>query len=691
MNTFFLKIIVPTLLAILLFVTIIFGLIIPTFKKTLLDDRRTTIKELTDSAWSVLDELEKEERTTSLTREDAQKRAIARIRDMRYGAERKDYFWITDMHPRMVVHPYVSSLNGKDLSNVTDSTGKKLFVEFVNVVKRQGSGYVSYEWQWKDDQKHIVPKLSFVKGFAPWGWVIGTGIYIEDVKKEIAILTKKVLYLSLFVTIITIAILLFITLQSLRIEKKRRRSNEDLKESQEKYKMLVESSTEGLMMILSGKLVYSNRIIQKMCGYDDSELQKMALSELFKSGAGVIEKIVNGTSLLSQFETEISHKNGALIRVILSLSEISIKQKDGVIVMVKDFSKDSFLNQKEREQQREELFVKLTVDTAKRVSLSQSPEDVATIHREVFSTIRHLISYNPNVKNLTRVMTFISDQIVSRLIHFAIVKLGEPPARFAFVTLGSEGREEETLLTDQDNALIYEDVSPEMRGEVSRYFLSLGTMVCEWLDMAGYTFCQGKIMANNPEWNQSLSQWKSSFAGWINEPNSQDLLELSIFFDFRCSFGQKSLVDELREDIESYLSESKPFFLHFAKNALFYDVPKLGVFSVKNAMKPLVSFARIYALQNNISATNTFKRLELLHNQEVITTATFEETIHTYTFLMEMRYKNQVALLNDGKPISNEVNSDHLSLSERETLQKAFAHISAIQSKISYDFFGQGL
>ncbi|MCK5808545.1 cache domain-containing protein, partial [bacterium] len=632
MNTFFIKIILPTLLAILLFVTIIFGLIVPTFKKTLLDDRRTTIRELTDSAWSVLDELEKEERTTSLTREMAQKRAIDRIRDMRYGAERKDYFWITDMHPTMVVHPYVSSLNGKDLSQITDSTGKKLFVEFVNVVKRQGGGYVTYEWQWKDDQEHIVPKLSYVKGFMPWGWVIGTGVYIEDVKKEIAILTKKVLYLSLFVTIITIAILLFITLQSLRIEKRRRRSNEDLKESQEKYKMLVESSTEGLMMILSGTLVYSNGIIQKMCGYGDSELKKMALSELFKSGEGVLDKMVNGTSLLSQFETELLHKSGAVIRVILSLSEISIKQKEGVIVMVKDLSKESFLNQKEREQQREELFVKLTVDTAKRLSLSPTPEDVATLHRELFADVLRLISYNPDMKNLTRVMTFISDQILNRLIHFALVKLGKPPVKFAFITLGSEGREEETLLTDQDNALVYEDVSPEMRGEVSRYFLNLGTMVCEWLDMAGYTFCQGKIMASNPEWNQSLSQWKSSFSHWINEPNSQDLLELNIFFDFRCSFGQKSLVDELREDIESYLSESKPFFLHFAKNALFYDVPKLGVFSVKNAMKPLVNFARIYALKNSVSETNTFKRLESLYNQEVITAATFEETIQSYRF-----------------------------------------------------------
>lgn len=691
MNTFFIKIILPTLLAILLFVTIIFGVIIPTFKKTLLDDRRTTIKELTDSAWSVLDELEKEEQTTSLSREDAQKRAIDRIRDMRYGVERKDYFWITDMHPKMIVHPYVSSLNGKDLSDVTDSTGKKLFVEFVNVVKRQGSGYVSYEWQWKDDEKHIVAKLSYVKGFKPWGWVIGTGIYVEDVRKEISLLTRKVLYLSLLITILIIASLLFITMQSLRIEKKRRRSNEDLKESQEKYKMLVESSTEGLLMILSGKLVYSNGIIQKLCGYDGSELKEKTLSELFKSGGGLVEKIVDGTSLLSQFETELVHKSGELISVILSLSEISIKQKDGFILMVKDVSKDSFLNQKKIEQYKEELFVELTVDTAQRVSISPTPEDVATIHREVSSTILRLISYDPDIKNLTRVMTFISDQIVSRLIHFAVLKLGKPPVRFAFVTLGSEGREEETLLTDQDNALIYEDVPREIEDEVSGYFLNLGTMVCEWLDMAGYTFCQGKIMANNPDWNQPLSQWKKSFAGWINEPNSQDLLELNIFFDFRCSFGQKSLVDELREDVEDYLSESRPFFLHFAKNALFYDVPKLDLFSVKNAMKPLVNFARIYALKNNINATNTLKRLELLHNQEVITTATYEETIHTYTFLMKLRYKNQVALLNDGKPVSNELNSEHLSPSEREKLQKALAHISDIQSKISYDFFGQGV
>ena len=131
----------------------------------MLDGKREMIKELTNSAWSVLDEFEKEVTDSLLTLVEAQQQAITRIENMRYGDERKDYFWITDMNPTMIMHPYRRDLNNTDLSNYQDPTEKKLFVEFKNLVELNSQGYVDYMWQWKDDSTKIVPKLSFVKGF----------------------------------------------------------------------------------------------------------------------------------------------------------------------------------------------------------------------------------------------------------------------------------------------------------------------------------------------------------------------------------------------------------------------------------------------------------------------------------------------------------------------------------------------
>ncbi len=126
----------------------------------------------------------------------------------------KDYFWINDMHPRMVIHPYRTDLNGQDLSDYTDPEGKRVFVDFVDLVKRQGAGYMQYMWQWKDNKGRILPKLSYVKGFTPWGWIIGTGIYIDDVQAEIKAITRNLFEISLFILLIIALLLASIIRQS---------------------------------------------------------------------------------------------------------------------------------------------------------------------------------------------------------------------------------------------------------------------------------------------------------------------------------------------------------------------------------------------------------------------------------------------------------------------------------------------
>ena len=234
-----------------LFIISIFSIIIPDFEDNILDKKHEMIKELTNTSWSVLAKYHKEEQDSILTREEAQAKAISRIEYLRYGKEGKDYFWITDMEPTMIMHPYRSDLDNTNLSEYADPTGKKLFVEFVKAVEKETEGYVDYMWQWKDDSTRIVPKFSFVKKFEPWGWIIGTGIYIEDVKLEIASMEKRVIKISLIIIGIIIILLLVIAFQSLRIEKKRQTAETELLKSREQYKKLVETTNEGIYLIVS--------------------------------------------------------------------------------------------------------------------------------------------------------------------------------------------------------------------------------------------------------------------------------------------------------------------------------------------------------------------------------------------------------------------------------------------------------
>ena len=144
-----------------------------------------------------------------------------------------------------------------------------------------------------------------------------------------------------------------------------------------------------------------------------------------------------------------------------------------------------------------------------------------------------LIKSDVYVKHITNISTAFSDAVLNRIIELTIAEIGGPPAASAFICLGSEGRKEETLFTDQDNAIIYEDVTKDKENEVNEYFLKLGKRVCDSLDYIGYSYCKGDIMAKNPFWCKPLSVWESYFIGWITTPEPKNILDASVFFDFR--------------------------------------------------------------------------------------------------------------------------------------------------------------
>ena len=150
-------------------------------RQSMEDAKRDQTRALVETAHGIVASLQAREASGELSREEAQKRAIEIVRSLRYS--KIEYFWINDMQPRMIVHPIKPEMNGTDLSGNADPAGKKIFVAFVDVVKANGAGFVDYQWP-KPGADKPVPKISYVKGFAPWGWVIGSGIYVDDLDAE---------------------------------------------------------------------------------------------------------------------------------------------------------------------------------------------------------------------------------------------------------------------------------------------------------------------------------------------------------------------------------------------------------------------------------------------------------------------------------------------------------------------------
>jgi methyl-accepting chemotaxis protein len=169
-------------------------------RKSIYEEKQIQTKNFGDIALTTLHHYHEMELKGILNREQAQARAKEAIKAMKYGDRALDYFWINDFYPRMIMHPFRPDLDGKDLSGVKDPDGLTLFTEFVKVCNKDGKGYVPYKWQYYDDTTRIEPKLSYVASFTPWQWIVGTGVYLDDVKAKVYS-TATVLLLIFFVMV----------------------------------------------------------------------------------------------------------------------------------------------------------------------------------------------------------------------------------------------------------------------------------------------------------------------------------------------------------------------------------------------------------------------------------------------------------------------------------------------------------
>ncbi len=334
------------------------------------------------------------------------------------------------------------------------------------------------------------------------------------------------------------------------------------------------------------------------------------------------------------------------------------------------------------------------------IQLAESVQELKARHKQLPGMIKSLLDSGAKAAHLNRIITEISDAILKKIIGFALQETDEPPTSFAFMILGSEGRKEQTLKTDQDNAIVYQDVSPEKKEQVQAYFLHLGDKICTWLDEVGYSFCEFEVMARNPKWCQPLSQWQTYFWDWIHKVEPADLLHSSIFFDFRLGYGDKRLIQDLRNYLFKTLSNWKGFFRHFAENALYFKPPldffgslvlktqgnKKNTLDIKQPMQLLVDFARVYALKYGIEDTNTLDRLEKLRQLGVLEQQDHDELVHAYSYMMLIRLSHQAEILAGEEGVAdNLIQPKRLTYIDRQSLKEAFKRIKTAQGKMRMD------
>jgi len=329
------RIALPALLTIALFVTATFVIILPSFKDNLLTKKREMLRELNTIVWNMVSSYEKMERTGRMTREQAQQTALGIIRDLRYGPENKDYFWVNDMQALIVVHPYRPDLHGEIVPDVRYPKGKNLLEEFVKVVKAQGAGYVDYRFQWQDDPKKIVPKLSYVRGFEPWGWIIGTGLYVEDVNVEIGLIAKQLNAIATVILLFVSFLAFYIIRHTVLADRVRRIISEEresllraLEESNERFRSLVETTSDWIWEINpQGIYTYCSPKVRDLLGFEPEEIigkhlvDLIAIKEVERTSR-IFKKLIDSHKPFSDFETVCQARDG----------RVQVIEKNGVPV-----------------------------------------------------------------------------------------------------------------------------------------------------------------------------------------------------------------------------------------------------------------------------------------------------------------------------------------------------------------------
>jgi CBS domain-containing protein len=325
------------------------------------------------------------------------------------------------------------------------------------------------------------------------------------------------------------------------------------------------------------------------------------------------------------------------------------------------------------------MYLRRTLDSL------QEPSGLGNYASEIAALVQKLFNGGVSGSEIGRIVSSLNDALVRRLIYLGEQTLGPPPARFAWIVFGSEGRLEQALLTDQDNALVYSEES----SAAQTYFRALSSYVVDSLITVGFPHCAGGYMAT--KWCQPLKEWQALFTRYIRAPEPQALLDSSIFFDLRAVAGDLSL--KPLEEILAAARDEKLFLSHMVRVALQFR-PPLGFFSrirsdngkvdlKKGAIGPIVALARAAALCAGSHERSTHARLQAAGaSGDLLNEETARMLAEIFSFVLHLRLRRQLTAYQQGQPLTNEINLAELSTLERRHLQEAFVIIKQIQEEI---------
>ncbi len=321
------------------------------------------------------------------------------------------------------------------------------------------------------------------------------------------------------------------------------------------------------------------------------------------------------------------------------------------------------------------------------IKKARTINDLKNASKDLLNIIKSLTAKGVKVNHISNLIGQLNTKVYQKL--YKIIVPEELQKNACFIVMGSEGRNEQIIKTDQDNALVVKDgIDVE---QYRPYMQEITKTLIEF----GYPPCEGNIMVSNPFWCKTVQEYKRETAKWIEAPDMQNYMDLAIFFDSFAVAGDKELLINLKDDLFHKLHDKDVFMAYFAKATLTFDTPstisnfmtKVHYIDIKKAaVFPIVQGVRSLALREKIRETTTVKRIKILEEKKIIEKNKAAELLEAFDAVNTIRLKSQLENIQEGKKISNEIDTHTLSKIERDLLKDSFKIIIEFKKFIAYTF-----
>ncbi|WP_339654602.1 DUF294 nucleotidyltransferase-like domain-containing protein [uncultured Maribacter sp.] len=335
----------------------------------------------------------------------------------------------------------------------------------------------------------------------------------------------------------------------------------------------------------------------------------------------------------------------------------------------------------------------------KAIKRTQKIKKIKQLRKSVMVLLNGYLEQNIPLGLIAKIISELNDTCIKQVVEISLAKMkNPPPVKFAWLALGSQGRSEQLLHTDQDNALVFEDVPDEDLPKTTTYFLNLSEKITKGLHTIGYEYCPADMMASNPKWCLSLQEWKNKLSYWIGNPGPNEVLMSSIFFDYSLAFGERRLLDNMSEHIFRTVEKYPIFLVHLANGALqspsptgFFrqfvveqDGQHKDFFDLKSrALRPLIDAARVLILSHSVKGiSNTWERYEKLAELEPNNSELYLACSYATKALLKFRTRQGLLHHDSGRFIELE----RLTKQEKMKLKRTFKAIKEIQELITLRF-----